>query len=224
MDRLFAYSSEVVIDGKYNPIIEKANNSHASAITQQHKAFVKEGNNSIKTLLPFVFLILSTVGMCFLFFRTSYSEFFHPSMLAIFPIFGIITVLIYSYFIKKPTVEKLDLQSRIQGFKQYISMAESDRMNILNPPEMTVGHFEALLPYAFAFGIEHDWTNVFEKILTDSGYTNEHSWMYYDTGFSRNFSRTVSGSSTQPQSSGSGGSSGGGFSGGGGGGGGVGGW
>jgi uncharacterized membrane protein len=107
-------------------------------------------------------------------------------------------------------------------------MAEKDRLQILNPPEMTVGHFESLLPYAFALGLEHNWSDKFSSILANAQYAPSwnNNYVYFNgNSFGNSFQSAVSSTSTQPSQSGSGGSSGGGgFSGGGGGGGGVGGW
>ena len=108
----------------------------------------------------------------------------------------------------------------------YLEMAEKDRLNLLNPPEMTPVHFEEALPYAFALGVEHVWSTKFKSILEDAQYRpdwNRGAPIYMSNSFGRSFNENVSGSATRPSESGSG-SGGGGFSGGGGGGGGVGGW
>jgi uncharacterized membrane protein YgcG len=147
--------------------------------------------------------------------------------LALFIPFLLVSILTYSYLIKQPTIEKLDLQSRIEGFKMYLQMAEKDRMNLLNPPDRTPKHFEEMLPYAFALGVENDWAENFKSILDQASYEPQWSndpYIYYHMGnFGRDFGQTARQTSTQPTQSG-GGSGGGGFSGGGGGGGGGGGW
>ena len=140
---------------------------------------------------------------------------------------AIIALIIYAYLIKKPTEEKLQLQSEIEGFKMYLEMAEKDRINLLNPPDRTPEHFEAMLPYAFALGVQHKWSALFESILAAAAYqpnwTNNRN-VYTHTVFADDFSRSMSRSATPPPPESSGGSGGGGFSGGGGGGGSVGGW
>jgi len=152
--------------------------------------------------------------------------------LVLFIPLAIISIIVYAYLIKRPTEEKLQLQSDIEGFKMYLEMAEKDRMNLLNPPDRTPEHFEAMLPFAFALGVEHKWSAIFKNILEAAAY--QPSWsnnrhIYVGNGFSSDFSRSMVGSATPPPPSGGGGgfgggSGGGGFSGGGGGGGGVGGW
>jgi len=151
---------------------------------------------------------------------------------ALFVPLAIIALITYAYLIKKPTKEKLQLQSEIEGFKMYLEMAEKDRINLLNPPDRTPEHFEAMLPYAFALGVQHKWSALFESILTAAAYqpnwTNNRG-VYTHSVFAEDFGRSMSRSATPPppESSGGGfggGSGGGGFSGGGGGGGSVGGW
>ncbi len=145
---------------------------------------------------------------------------------------AIIALITYAYLIKKPTEKKLQLQSEIEGFKMYLEMAEKDRINLLNPPDRTPEHFEAMLPYAFALDVQHKWSALFESILTAAAYqpnwTNS-SDTYTHSVFANDFSNSMSRSATPPPPEDSGGgfgggSGGGGFSGGGGGGGSVGGW
>ena len=45
-------------------------------------------------------------------------------------------------------------------------MAEADRMNMRDVPEMSPQHFEKLLPYAVALGVEKPWSNAFQSWLT----------------------------------------------------------
>ena len=146
---------------------------------------------------------------------------------------AILALITYAYLIKRPTEEKLKLQSEIEGFKMYLEMAEKDRINLLNPPDRTPEHFEAMLPYAFALGVQHKWSSIFESILVAAAYspkwTNSRG-VYVHPTFAADFGRSVSSSATPPppENTGGGGfgggSGGGGFSGGGGGGGSVGGW
>ena len=226
LKELFSSSSVIELDGEYNSSVGKAYRLHQSSLKTQHDRMLKEGNNQNKVLFPFLFLFISTGLLVLLSFIAGYSEAFSVWYAIPYFFIGIIFIAIYAWLIKKPSLEKLDLQSRIRGFKMYLGLAEKDRMDVLNPPEMTVGHFEKLLPYAFALGVENKWMKMFDNVLKDSGYyeQNPHVSYYSDQGFSRSFNNSLSSTSTQPSSSSSGGSGGGGFSGGGGGGGGVGGW
>ncbi len=227
LNALFAGSSRVSIDGVYQSNVEKACRMHRSNLDAQHEAFISKGNNSKFVVLPlFVSFVVGGIAF-FLFANNPYADGINMKFIFIFAIFAVIGLILYQYLIKKPTVEKLELKSRIKGFQMYLEMAEKDRLNLLNPPDMTPQLFEAALPFAYALGVEHQWSNLFQQILADSQYrpnwSNNHSHSFYGN-FGSTFSRNASQSSTKPSSSGSGGSGGSGFSGGGGGGGGVGGW
>jgi len=193
-------------------------------------------------IVPFLFFVIFTGGTPLFMGLTElkgtlFSLFNGASInavaLGLFIPTAVISLVVYAYLIKRPTEEKLQLQSEIEGFKMYLEMAEKDRMNLLNPPDRTPEHFEAMLPFAFALGVEHKWSAIFKSILEAASYqpnwsNNRH--IYTTHHFSSEFSRSVVSSATPPppQNSGGGGfgggSGGGGFSGGGGGGGGGGGW
>lgn len=151
-----------------------------------------------------------------------------------FFIFGFIALVLYQYFIKQPTPEKLEIQSLIKGFKMYLGTAEEKTLQFHNPPAMTPEVFEQMLPYAMVLGVDKIWGEKFQTMLKKStlGAQNYQSnWfvgasimnMNFANSLSSSLSQSIASSATQPSSSGSG-SGGGGFSGGGGGGGGGGGW
>jgi uncharacterized membrane protein len=145
-------------------------------------------------------------------------------------------------WLQAPNREGRRVMDQIDGFKQYLSVAEEDRLEFLNPPEKTPELFERFLPYAIALRVENGWADRFTGVLAASGVGAAVSSWYDGQEFSAdrassftervsdNLSRTISSASTPPGSSGGsdggsgGGSSGGGSSGGGGGGGGGSGW
>ena len=122
----------------------------------------------------------------------------------------------------------------IEGLKLYLSVAEKDRLEFHNPPDRTPQHFEQLLPYALALGVENSWAAQFDSVFADAARKQEtyrprwyvgHGFSVHNLhGFSSGLSSSLASASSAPSKSGSGGSFGGGFSGGGGGGGGGGGW
>jgi uncharacterized membrane protein YgcG len=126
---------------------------------------------------------------------------------------------------------------QIEGFREYLAVAEEDRLNFVNPPEKTPELFERFLPYAVALDCQNAWGAKFAGVLAAAGaaaaatgwYVGSRDWSNDPASFAdhlgSDLSQTISSSSTAPgSSSGGGGSSGGGSSGGGGGGGGGGGW
>ena len=155
-----------------------------------------------------------------------------PAVLCIF-IIVLLNILFY-HLMKAPTIKGRQAMDQIEGLKLYLSVAEKDRLNQLNPPEKTPEVFEKFLPYALALGVEQEWCDQFADVLAlaraGNGYTP--AW-YKGSHFSAGgvaglasglgaMSSSISSSSSPPGSSSGG--SGGGSSGGGGGGGGGGGW
>lgn len=150
-----------------------------------------------------------------------------------------INILFYR-LMKAPTIAGRKILDKIEGFKMYLSTAEKDRLNLLNPPDRTPELFEKYLPYAFALDVEQEWSEQFSDVLsrayavstgtTPRWYSGPSLYTLGISGFTSTLSSSLSSaiSSAASSSSSSPGSSsgrgGGGSSGGGGGGGGGGGW
>ncbi|MPZ41686.1 MAG: DUF2207 domain-containing protein [Rhizobiales bacterium] len=141
--------------------------------------------------------------------------------------------------LRAPSRSGRKIMDDIEGFREYLGVAEEDRLNALNPPEKTPELFERFLPYAVALDCQNIWAKKFAGVLAAAGasaaataawYVGSRDWSSDPVSFADHLggdlSTMISSSSTAPGSSGggSGGSSGGGSSGGGGGGGGGGGW
>ena len=144
------------------------------------------------------------------------------------------------------TDKGLALKRYLEGLKLYISVAEKDRIKMLQSPEgaekvesftggdpsadpkLLVKLYERVLPYAVLFGQEKQWNAQLGKYYETAG--SQPDWYTGQTAFNAAvFSTAMSSFSSantyaSSSSSSSGGSSGGGFSAGGGGGGGGGGW
>jgi uncharacterized membrane protein YgcG len=150
-------------------------------------------------------------------------------------------VLAYSFYhlLKAPTALGAHTMDQIDGFKLFLETAEKDRLEILNPPNVTPALFESFLPYAIALDCENQWSKKFEAEATAAGMGADQNYGYTPlwysgnsfsnlgmAGFASSIGSAIGGAaasaSTAPGSSS--GSGGGGFSGGGGGGGGGGGW
>ncbi len=154
-----------------------------------------------------------------------------------------ITSFALAYNLWPLTDTGLALARYMNGLKQYISVAETERLKQLQSPEgalklgpidsgspaQLVKLYEAVLPYSVLFKLEKDWNKQLGSYYESIGQSPD--WYASNTGvfnaalFSiamSNFNSAASYSSAS--SSSSGGSSGGGSSGGGGGGGGGGGW
>lgn len=141
----------------------------------------------------------------------------------------ILSAIIYSiisYFNPAKTEKGVELYEYLLGLKNYLRIAEKNRIDFHNAPEKKPEVFEKLLPYAMVLGVADIWSKEFEDI-----YVTPPSWyqgsganfsMHAFTSSINSFNGSFIASSAPPSSRG--GSSGGGSSGGGGGGGGGGSW
>jgi len=146
----------------------------------------------------------------------------------------IITNFLFYEWMKAPTLKGRQLLDKVDGFKLYLSVAESEEMKHQSAPELTPELFEQYLPYAMALDVENQWSERFNSVFSQLQHQGHHHsprwyrgnhWNSHNlTGFSSSMgsslSSAIASSSTAPGSSsgGSGGSSGGGGGGGGGGG------
>ncbi|GES42493.1 hypothetical protein RsS62_17450 [Rhizobium dioscoreae] len=81
-------------------------------------------------------------------------------------IVGIFALNVVFYFLMgAPTPLGRKMMDGIAGLRQYLTLAERDRMNMQGAPQMSPQHFEKLLPYAVALGVEKPWSSAFETWL-----------------------------------------------------------
>lgn len=148
---------------------------------------------------------------------------------------------IFFFLMGAPTALGTKMMDGIAGLRQYLTLAEKDRMNMAGAPTMSPKHFETLLPYAVALGVEKPWSKSFEAWFAAAaigGVAYAPTWYvgsygadsFNDRigGFSSSMASTIASTIPTPVSSSdsafSSSGGGGGSSGGGGGGGGGGGW
>lgn len=186
---------------------------------------------SKKTLRTILTGAIFFVGVFFVFFQVLKQLLVGDTVIfSILLLIIIVTNIVFTYLMKRPTLSGQQLLHTIKGFKLFLNATEKDRLNFRNPPNRTPEVFEKYLPYAIALGVEQAWAEQFTDVLAKADY--HPSWYvgpsigsFNATAFSSamagSFVNTISSASTPP-----GGSSGfsGGSSGGGGGGGGGGGW
>ncbi|MBT7181146.1 MAG: DUF2207 domain-containing protein [Acidiferrobacteraceae bacterium] len=142
---------------------------------------------------------------------------------------------LFYFLLKAPTRLGRKVMDEIEGFKKYLSTAETNRLNTLASAEENLALFEKFLPYALALDVDQEWSEHFSATLEhaardpDNGYRpgwyHGRAWdARHPVGFAdrlgKALSTTVAAAATAPGSSSgfSGGSSGGGGGGGGGGG------
>lgn len=185
-----------------------------------------------------VFVGISILAVVVMALASSLVELHETPML--FAVGGIVLLnILYFFIMSAPTPLGAKMMDGIDGLRQYLTLAEKDRMNTAGAPQMSPRHFETLLPYAVALGVEKPWSRTFETWLAAaaagaaaayapawySGNFNSGSFSNRIGGFSSSMASTIASTiPAPPPSSSSSGFSGGGSSGGGGGGGGGGGW
>lgn len=85
-------------------------------------------------------------------------------------------VIGFSFIMPARTQKGADTAAEIAGLKEYLSVAEKDRLKFHNAPEKNPKHFEVLLPFAIALGVEQAWAGQFK------GLTQAPSWYRDSTG------------------------------------------
>lgn len=183
------------------------------------------------TVFAIPFVIGEFVGL------TLFFELASPVAAVLFVLIQLINLVFY-HLLKAPTLLGREMMDKFEGFADFLTVTEKDRMNFFNPPDRTPELFERYLPFAMALDVEQAWGEQFSAAFAAVGEDPSGSRGYRPTWYSGRhfnsanigafssslgggFASAISSASTAPGSSS--GSSGGGSSGGGGGGGG-GGW
>ena len=188
--------------------------------------FIKQQDTSwvvIKLFSLFVLLGASRFILPILFKNVSLVEYF---ILTGSVIVSITCIIFFERLMPAKTQKGVAAYEHLLGLKDYLQIAEKDRLAFHNAPSKKPEIFEQLLPYALVLGVEKSWAKEFKDL-----YTVSPSWyegIYHERFNSLLFVDSLTHFGTVATSSfasaSSGGSRGGGFSGGGGGGGGGGSW
>lgn len=135
-------------------------------------------------------------------------------------------IIIFGFIMPALTQKGADTVAKIKGLELYMTVAEKDRMEFHNAPEKNPQHFEMLLPFAVALGVESKWAAQFKDLANAPSWYNDSNRGTFNALVFANsmnsFSTSMQSVATSATTSSSGGSgfSGGGSGGGGGGGGG----
>jgi len=90
-------------------------------------------------------------------------------------------VALFGLFMPRKTIKGVAAYENILGLKEYMTVAEADRIKFHNAPAKRPEHFEKLLPYAMVLGVEKEWAKQFEGI-----YQRPPTW--YEGASINNFS------------------------------------
>jgi uncharacterized membrane protein YgcG len=173
-------------------------------------------------------LVLCVIGLA-LFGELMVGKAYEP-LLPPFAMLATAVVGLAAVFIGKRTPQGVEWLGKINGFRDFITLAERDRLVMM--VEQNPSLFYNILPYAYVLNVTDKWAKNFETIALEPpnwyyGYRyNTFNAMLFMGALNHSMSSFQTSMTSTPSSSGSGGGgfSGGGFSGGGGGGGGGGSW
>lgn len=92
-----------------------------------------------------------------------------PSLVVTALVIGIV-----GWFMPKPTPEGARIRNIIRGYKNYLELAEKDRIRFHTDDALNQGAYEKMLPYAVVFGLGSAWLARFSEFYND----DEHPvWM-----------------------------------------------
>ncbi|MEA3273092.1 MAG: DUF2207 domain-containing protein, partial [Patescibacteria group bacterium] len=105
------------------------------------------------------------IGVAVIFAGTPVVGIFFQSGLATFAnvVVGIMIIL-FGLIMPRKTAKGVKAKEDILGLKEYLSVAEADRIKFHNAPEKKPKTFEKLLPYAMVLSVENEWAKQFEDI------------------------------------------------------------
>lgn len=154
---LFSKSDTVEINSQNSDILSKAqeNLSYYLKVNCVDKYFdYHEG-----------FLIIAIV---FSALNTFFSLYFNFTFISLGLILLYVLVLIlFSYLIFTYNQQGQKLLEQIKGFKQFLSVTESERFKVIGtPPDKNPELYEKYLPYAIALGVEQEWSKQFVPVFS----------------------------------------------------------
>ena len=228
VDQLFDTSTTLKLENKHYKKIQAARSELKEWLQKKNRE-----KQYFKTNL--LHAAIGGIGSLFV-IGLSLSPFINPVALIVAIILLLVINVIFFKLIKAPTKLGRKIMDETEGFKWFLGVTETDRLNFHNPPQKTPELFEKFLPHALALDVEQQWaeqfSEVFAKIQAAGGeyqpawYVGTHFYALNVAAFSSSLGTTmnsaISSASTAPGSSS--GFGGGGGAGGGGGGGGGGGW
>ena len=227
-EALFSEGNEVLLTNDNHELIARAATAHGQSLKRDYANRYFRTNGLMN--LPGIVIGISSMVVAFSVGGGS-TPFLFVIAVAMF-----VVAIVFAILLRQPTGIGRTTLDAVDGFREYLEIAEKDEMNLRNPPKKTPELFEEYLPYALAIGVQQAWSEKFVSVF--AGLANNGATGYSPAWYSGNWdnsqlasttdslssglSTSISSASTPPGSSS--GSGGGGFSGGGGGGGGTGGW
>ncbi len=212
---LFSSGNEVLISSLKNKFYTTMSTSKTH-LRKQAQVYYDPGAKRIKVIV-IASLVVFDIALFFIFL------FIWGLLAAIIVVPVSIFLLVMSAYLIKKNKKGNEILSELKGFKQFIKVAEENKLKMLLQESPT--YFETTMAYALAFGMFDKWAKKFaglnlqppEWYISPTGaFTMNHFSNSFSSAISSAKSTMVS-SPSSSSSGGGGGSSGGGFGGGGGG-------
>lgn len=177
--------------------------------------FEHKWQRPLKTLGYLSVILLLSLGASF----SIGADMVAPTAVSLFAFVMSFVVLLFAY--RRRTRKGYEALDHLKGFKEFLSVTDTERFKFHNAPQKSPEQFMAYLPYAIAFGVEKEWAEAFKDITIPEpdwyeGQGTTFNAVYLSQSLGTFGKSVASASASSPASSG-GGSSGGGAGGGGGG-------
>lgn len=144
----------------YKDITETIEKIYQSVV---NKNYFEKNPNKVKTIYIIIGVIIWFFGFL--------SRFIFGGFGMVSGFIAGLIVIIFGIFMPVKTRKGVLVKEHILGLKEYLSVAEKERLSFHNAPEKNPEHFERLLPYAMALGVEKEWAKQFEGI-----YNQQPNW------------------------------------------------
>ncbi len=137
----------------------------AKAVRKWRKHLFLSPSASAKERFSVLLNLLIAAAILWVFARIVYADAPVPrdNFLLTF-LLAMIATLLWA-FIGRLSRKGREVMDGIDGLMLYLVLAEKDRMALADAPTMSPAHYETLLPYAVALGVEKAWSNHFETAL-----------------------------------------------------------
>lgn len=137
----------------------------SNAVRKWRKLVFLSRRPSGKELFSILLNVFISAAILLLFARLLYAEAPVPrDGLFLTYTLAVIATLLWA-FIGRLSRKGRQVMDGIDGLRLYLELAEKDRMALAGAPAMSPAHYETLLPYAVALGVEKAWSNHFEAAL-----------------------------------------------------------
>ncbi len=136
----------------------------AGALAWQIRGMLKNHGSILHYLTSFLFCAMFMVPGYFALEQVDIFWIYSPVQLLLM-LAALIPPLAFAFLMDMPTREQVELRREIEGLALYIGTAETERFNLLNPPEEDLQLYHRLLPYAVALGLEDAWGKRFADKL-----------------------------------------------------------